>query len=106
MKKDPDSNLVKKINIALLKDIEHIMSKVLKVQLKPVNNRLDALEKNQKEIIKEQQSIKKTLRNHGKLISYIRSTLDTTIEYFDRQETNLNKRLNRVEDHLKLPHQM
>jgi len=96
MNKDPDRDLIDRIDSAISEEIRETLEKVLAIHLKPILEKLEVLDERLSRVEKEQ--IKQ-----GKVIKKIQKTLDFTIKVFNKEDMKLYKRMQRIETHLGLP---
>ncbi len=106
-----------------LKKIGELFDSKLAAQIQPVTKRLDGVDGHldgidghldsidgrlngvdQRLVTVDQRlgKIEKVQRKQGRDITQIKKNLNVVIDYFDRKEVNLSKRVQRIENHLRL----
>ena len=77
--------------------------KPLEKTVKGINNRLGSVEKGVNLLKKDVTGINTRLKSVEKDVKKIKKGTKIIVDYFDTKNINLNKRVERIEDHFSLP---
>jgi hypothetical protein len=110
MKKDPDRDLINKMNSALSEEIQETLEKVLAAQLKPILKKfesleikLESLDSRMTGLESRMDGLEKEQKKQGRAIKKVQKTLDLGLKVFDQEDARLFKRIKRIEEPIQLP---